>query len=144
MQRQNLSQFVVEHTRFYKREQIYGGPEPITDLKVHNKSKYAISRVYFDAVLRSPGRSVPWLEKSFNYAISGGLEPDESAEWTLAPNRFSEWGQVKYRKDMVLELTPNRLDGPHGEKLYAVDWSSYDEERLASLIEKLGSSAGSE
>ena len=62
--------------------------KPIIELTVRNNTGHPVSRAYFEGVLSTPGRSVPWIKDSFNYQISGGLEPNEESTWRLAPNKI--------------------------------------------------------
>ena len=77
--------------------------------------------------------------ETFNYQISGGLEPGESAEWKLAPGMFGSWGSVEIKPDMAFTVVAKRVDDADGQKLFAVDWTEKDEERLASLIARASS-----
>lgn len=132
-----LAKFKVERSRFYKKPQRYGPPEPVIELKVHNDTDIAISRAYFKGTYATPGRSVPWLEDTFNYSISGGLEPGEVAEWSLAPNMFSAWGKVEEKDDAVFTVEVIRLDGPDGEPAHQLGFSDADARRLKKLREKI-------
>lgn len=136
--REGLGRFVVKRSRFRKIAQRFGPAQPVIDLEVQNTTGHAISRVYFDARLSSPGRSVAWLEEPFNYEISGGLEPGESARWSLEPNMFSDWGDVEERADMVLTVTPYRLDGADGESLFEVTFGEEEAARLEALRAEYG------
>ena len=129
-----LKKFTVERSRFYMKEQRYGGPEPIIELTVKNNTKYAVSRAYFEGTIASPNRSVPWLKETFNYSIAGGIEPGEEASWSLAPNMFSEWGTVDAPSDAVFTVTVERLDGADNEALFSKDiFDDYDQKRLQQL-----------
>ena len=97
------------------REKEYMGNQPIIELTVENRTGQAISRAYFEGTLASPNRSVPWHKDTFNYSISGGLEPGEKAAWSLAPNMFSGWGKIEAPADAVFTVTVERLDGADGE-----------------------------
>jgi hypothetical protein len=112
-----LSEFKVLRSRYYKQPQRYGRPEPVIELSVSNGTGKAVSRAYFKGVVASPGRSVPWIAEDFNYEIPGGIEPGETAEWSLAPNMFSEWGR-ETPEDAVLTVTVVRVDGADGEPLF--------------------------
>lgn len=136
--RQDLEKFEIRRSRFQMIPQRYGGPVPAIDLEVYNGADHPVSRAYFEGTLATPGRSIPWLEESFNYEIRGGLEPGESAEWSLRPNQFSEWGRVEDRDDMVFTVVPVRLDGPDGEPLFKIDFTERDARRLATLREEYG------
>ena len=135
--KKELAKFEISKSRFYKQEQEFMGDEPIIELTVKNGTKYPISRAYFVGTIASPGRSIPWLKKDFNYEIPGGLEPGEEASWRLAPNMFSEWGTVEVPKDAIFTVETERLDGVNGESLF--DASIFDDddlERLNELINK--------
>ena len=123
---QQLDKFQVVRSRFYMRERQYRGEQ-------------AVSRAYFSGTIASPDRSVPWHQDQFNYSISGGLEPGEEATWTLAPNRFSDWGKVDAPADAVFTVIVEQLDGPDGEALYSIrDFSERDRKRLAELEKQYG------
>ncbi len=85
---------------------------------------------------------MPWLEETFNYPISGGLEPGESATWSLAPNMFSEWGSLEERDDAVFTVEVTRLDGADGEALYEVEFDEDDEKKLEQLEEQVAELTG--
>jgi hypothetical protein len=105
------STFAIEESDFDR--------SPTIELRVRNDTAHPIARVYFDAVLATPGRAVPWVDTRFNYEIPGGLEPGEEATWRLAPNRFDDWGRAPAdRDDMVLAVVPYRVDGADGKALY--------------------------
>ena len=133
-----LKQFIVVKSRFYYKENKYTGKEPIIELTVKNETKYPISRTYFEGILASPKRSVPWLKEDFNYQISGGIEPGEELTWSLAPNSFGSWGRApKDRDDMILTVTPTDLDGADGKTLLKEKFSKYDQEELERLENRL-------
>lgn len=138
--RKQLSAFEVERSRFFKESRRFGGPQPIIELTVRNGTEHAVSRAFMVGTLASPGRSVPWLEEDFNYDISGGLEPGESATWRLAPNMFSDWGSVKAPEDAVFTVEVTKLNGPDGETLFdSKGLSEYEQKRLEKLTEEYGS-----
>lgn len=108
----------VLKSRFYWSESDFLS-EPVIEITVRNDAKTAISRAYFEAVVASPGRSVPWVADSFNYSIAGGVEPGEETTWSLAPNRYSEWGRVPQdRNDLIMTAVAVKADGPDGETLF--------------------------
>jgi|TARA_R100000935_G_scaffold57876_1_gene93021 hypothetical protein len=134
-----LQKFEIIRSRFYMREKEYMGNQPIIELTVENRTGQAISRAYFEGTLASPNRSVPWHKDTFNYSISGGLEPGEKAAWSLAPNMFSGWGKIEAPADAVFTVTVERLDGADGEPLYSK--SGFDErkrQRLSELKKEYG------
>ncbi len=134
--KKKLAKFEVKRSRFYKRKGSYSVyEEPVIELTVLNGTDKAISRAYFTGTLASPNRSVPWIKEDFSYEISGGLESSEEVTWKLAPNMFSDWGQVKAPNDAVLTVEVNRLDGPEGEELYSVsNFGQKEQERLEALL----------
>lgn len=135
--RKMLAKFEVKRSRFYKKRKgtYYITEEPIIELTVLNGTNHAISRAYFNGVIASPERSVPWLTEDFSYQISGGVEPGEEVAWSLAPNSFSEWGQVDAPNDAVFTVEVIRLDGPDGEALYSTrGFGEYEQERLEELL----------
>lgn len=137
--RQELAKFEVQRSRFSNRENVLGMDEPIIELTVQNGTAHAISRVSFLGTLASPGRSVPWIKETFSYRIRGGLEPGEQASWRLAPNMFSDWGQVDVPGDAILTVEVVKLDGPDGETLFSSEvFDEDDAERLAELKAKFG------
>lgn len=137
--REELKKFEVLRSRFYKRERQYMGEQPIIELSIKNGTSSPVSRAYFEGTIASPGRSVPWLQDTFNYSISGGLEPGENAEWSLAPNQFSDWGKVDAPADAIFTVTVEKLDGPDGETLYSTrDFGERESKRLAELKSKYG------
>ena len=132
-----LSKFSIIKSRFYKRKVKYVGEDPVIELTVKNGTNHSVSRVCFNAILISPGRSIPWVEDKFCYKISGGLEPGEKASWSLAPNPFSKWGTAKPSSDAILTLEAIRLEGPKGKLLFSSqNFSSRDAERLNALKKK--------
>ena len=115
------------------------GKQPIIELTVKNGTEQAVSRAYFEGTIASPDRSVPWHKDTFNYSISGGLEPGEEATWNLAPNMFSDWGKVDAPAEAIFTVTVEQLDGADGEPIYSTrELSERDLERLNELKKKYG------
>jgi hypothetical protein len=128
--KKQLQTFSVLKSRFYLKDEKYSSyKKPIIELSVKNGTSHAISRAYFKATIASPGRSIPWFTNEFNYEIPGGLEPGETADWTLAPNQFSGWGKVDAPADAVFTVEVYRLDGADQNALY-------DAERLTEAALK--------
>ena len=128
--REHLKRFEVKRSRFYMQKRRFGRAQPTIELTVRNDTAEAVARAYFEGTLASPGRSVPWHKAEFNYAISGGLEPGEEAEWSLQPNMFSEWGKLAPPADAVFTVTVQRVDGAEGKPTYSVSqFSERDQER---------------
>jgi PBP1b-binding outer membrane lipoprotein LpoB len=126
----DLEKFQVTKSRLYKRDDGFM-KKPIIELSVVNATDKAVSRVFFEGVVASPGRSVPWVEDTFNYSIPGGIEPGESADWALAPNMFSAWA-TEVPADAILTLKAYKLEGP-GYELPEKSFSDNDKERLDTL-----------
>ena len=60
--------------------QKYGGLQwPIISFNISNKGRVTIKRIYLRAVLKAPGRSVPFADHDIDYAIPGGLAPGQSS-----------------------------------------------------------------
>lgn len=132
-QREKLEQFEVTRSRFYIQEDRFRD-KPVIELDVVNNTDEPISRAYFEGVVASSDRSVPWIEETFNYSISGGLEPGEEASWALAPNQFSDWGTTDVPSDAILTVTPYRIDGVDGDPLFQSNvFSERDQQRLQDL-----------
>ncbi|MTD40480.1 hypothetical protein GIX45_18010 [Erwinia sp. CPCC 100877] len=128
---EELKKFEIIKSRFSKEKQQYGRDQPVIRLVVKNNTNHPISRAFFHGIIASEGRSVPWFEDDFNYVISGGLEPGEQAEWALAPDMFSEWGEVNAPSDAVFTVTVQRLDGADKKPIF--DASSFTEKDKARL-----------
>ena len=132
-----LGKFTVVSAAFRKEPQRFGRPKSIIEVSVRNGTEYAIARVFFSGVYASPGRSVPWLKDTLNHAIPGGLEPGETAQWSLVPNMFNEWGELEARADAVLSLAVTRLEGPDGAPAFAATFRKDDEARQKALNAEL-------
>lgn len=136
--REGLAGFEVNRSRFYVSEDGFIS-EPVIDITVTNNTEYAVSRAYFRGTYATPGRQIPWLVETFNYAISGGLEPGEEQRWRLSPNMFGPWGNLEQRDDAVLTVEVLRIDGPDEEPLFdARGLDEFDQRRLNRLRESLG------
>lgn len=139
---EQLKKFEVSRSRFSQKSNGYFGKQPIIELTVKNGTSSVVSHAYFEGTLASPGRAVPWHKDEFNYKISGGLEPGESAKWSLAPNMFMGWGKVEAPADAVFTVVVTQLDGPDGKPVYSSrEYSEQDAERLAQLTSKYAAPA---
>lgn len=135
--KENLQLFKIVRSRLYFQKSLYR-EEAVIELTVKNETPHAISRAYFNGVLASPGRSVPWVQDSFNYKISGGLEPGEEVTWKLSPNMFGEWSKApKDRNDTVLTVTVTRIDGSDEKPIYDSEFSERDESKIVELNKRL-------
>lgn len=73
---------------------------------------------YILGTLASPRRAIPWVTGGFNYEISGGLEPGETADWNLQPNTFGDWKNgIDAPKDAVLTVDVVCIDGADGKPI---------------------------
>ena len=108
--------------------------EPVIEIKIKNNNEFPVTSMEFQGALTSPGRDTPWLEDTFSYEISGGLEPNEEAHWKLAPNMFSDWGKVEMRSDMLLTLRVIGCEKSSGEGLKISETTEDDKERLEQLL----------
>ncbi len=131
-----LAKFVVKRSRF-RRSDTGFSRENVIELSVRNGTGRAVSRAYFHAVMLTPGREMPWVDDDFNYQITGGLEPGESATWNLSPNMFGAWGNAPGdRDDLVLIVRPVGLDGADGSSLTGGErFTERDAERLQVLLD---------
>jgi hypothetical protein len=86
----------VSSPRYYWRRSGYL-EQPVIEFAVFNGGKFPISRIYFNSVLTTPNRSIPWARQEFVETFKGGLEPRERQQLTLQP-RFGDWNdrQLKY------------------------------------------------
>ena len=128
-----LSKFVVERARFGKTTAGFMRENSI-ELAVRNGTGKAVSRAYFQAVLLTPGREIPWVDSSFNYSIAGGLEAGEAAVWKLTPNMFGDWAKAPERNDTIFIVQPVRLDGANGKCFTGERLSEAEAHRLLDLM----------
>lgn len=136
--RRKLTAFKVERPRFYFGKLGFLKGQPTVELTVTNGMHSAVSYAYFECVLATPGRAVPWLKADLSHSISGGLEPGETATWTLQPWDGAWAGAPKDRKDMVLTVTVARLDGADGEPIIkGTEFSEFEIQRLVELKRQL-------
>ena len=133
----SLEAFRIIDAKLYRSEDSIGMKKPVIELIVQNNTGIPVKRAYFRGVLTSPGRSVPWIDDTFNYEISGGLETGEKVTWKLAPNMFGEWARVEAPADAVFTVTLQRLDGADDKELFSqADFSEAKNKRFAELEEK--------
>lgn len=131
-----LKKIEISDSKFYKRQEMFG-VQPIINFKAKNGLDVAISKIYCKGTISSPERSVPWFSDEFNYSIPGGLEPGETASWSLAPNMFSDWAYAKNPKGSVFSIEVMQVDGADGEILYTMlEFDEEDEKRLEELQAK--------
>ena len=105
--------------------------QPTISLTIANKSTIPIKRIFVHGKLQTPGRSVPWVERDFNYEITGGLEPQETQNLELNPNTFSDWGNVPRDavRGAVLNLTLIAFEDAAGKR--------YGDDATKTLVDKI-------
>lgn len=103
--------------------------QPAIEFGVYNGGKFAISRIYFRAVLTTPNRSIPWAQQNFVQTFKGGLEPREKQQITLQPRGNWYDPQLKDLPDAELKVVMLNLEDANGEKVVAVDRDSLDLKR---------------
>jgi hypothetical protein len=136
---QQLARFSIDNARYYMGLSPYGAAEPVIELKVTNGTDQSISELMLRGVVTSEDRSTPWVDESFYYVVPGGVEPGETMEWSLAPNRFGPWGNVQIPKDAKLVVTLVGLKGPDEQPLWdSPGLTTNEEERLARLLDEYG------
>ena len=134
-----LEAFEVTKSRFYKEEMNFVGERPVIELSVKNGLSVPVARAYFEGMLATPGRSVPWYQDTFNYKIPGGLESGEGASWELDPGVYSGWASAKTPEDAVFTVRVTRLDGPDGQPIATSQgFGEKDAERLKALLAEYG------
>ncbi len=136
---QQLARFTINNVRYYMSESPYGAPEPVIDLEVTNGTDQAISELFLRGVVTSADRSVPWVDESFYYVVAGGIEPGESLEWSLAPNRFGPWGETQIPDEAELTITLKGLRGIDDQPLWdSSELSESEVTRLERLRDEYG------
>ncbi|MEA2117417.1 DUF6694 family lipoprotein [Halovibrio sp. HP20-59] len=115
---QQLARLTIDSARYYTGVSPYGVPEPVIDLEVTNGTDQAISELFLRGVLTSSDRTVPWVDETFYYVATGGIEPGETQQWSLAPNRFGPWGDAQIPADAELTITLKGLRGSDDQPLW--------------------------
>lgn len=113
-----LARFSIDSARYYMSQSPYGSPEPVIDIEVTNDTGEAVSQILLRGMVTSENRSTPWINDTFYYVVSGGLEPGETAAWSLAPNRFGPWGNTQIPSDATLSVTLEGLKDAEGKPLW--------------------------
>lgn len=117
---ENTRHVIVDSASFHWEKDFI--EQPVVELAVTNESPHAVKRILFHAILKTPARTLPWVEDDFSYEPAGGLEPGESGRWQLAPNMFGEWRKApKNRDDMVLSVIVERYETASGEEITVTD-----------------------
>ena len=100
--------------------QKYGGLQwPIISFNISNKGRVTIKRVYLRAVLKAPGRAVPFAENNIDYAIPGGLAPGESRHVALDADTVGGWSSITraMARKGVFTLTVTAVEDAGGNQL---------------------------
>lgn len=132
-----LLKFEVQSVKYYEDPNALFGKQLYIEMKVRNETGSAISAATFKGTLATPGRSVPWLSKSFSHSVPGGIEHGEVQTWKIVPSRFDGWGLIAVPDDAVLTVKVESVDGADGKALFGTgDFSEREKDRLASLKAK--------
>lgn len=133
----SLAEFRVRSARLVQQRRAFGLDATIV-LSVENETKHPVSHAFFIGRVVSPGRSVPWIEHSFNYTIAGGLEPGERATWRLKPSTFQgSWTSVTVPRGATLDVQVVKLEGPDGAPLWGgARFTAGDQRLLDSLTHR--------
>lgn len=130
--KEQLKAFQVLRSRFYYEERS-NRELPIIEITLRNNTGHPVSRAYFQCALSTPGRSVPWVNGSFNIATRG-IEPGEEVTWKIDFATYSKWAKApKDRQDMVLTVTVPRIDGRDKKPIFNSKFSKRDKARLKTL-----------
>ncbi len=119
------------YDNFFKRDDYY------VTITVKNGTSQAISRAYFEGIMKSPNRDVPWSIEKFDYKINGGINPGESTTWKIKQSIINDWDKSLYPKDAVLTVKAVKLKGGAGVKeLYNANiaFDEYDQKKLEKLL----------
>ncbi|WP_442908121.1 DUF6694 family lipoprotein [Halomonas sp. IOP_14] len=136
---QQLARFTIDSARYYIGSSPYGAPEPVIDLEVTNGTDQAISELLLRGVVTSPDHSAPWVDETFYYVVPGGIEPGETLEWSLAPNRFGPWGNAQIPSDAELTVTLQGLKGLDEQPLWdSPELTEHELARLEQLQKEYG------
>ena len=134
---ESMKNFEVIKANFFEDFSSGISSKRLIELSIHNKTKFSISRASFRGVLTRPGRSIPLIDDTFSYEISGGIEPGERVYWLLEPNMFSDWGRVPIDHDAEFKVTVIGLKGIDGIELFGDEnFTKYDQGRLDMLEER--------
>ncbi len=133
--KESRRQFAIILSQFSARESSYQENVYQIELTVKNGTKHTISKVIFQCVFASPGRSVPWVRAHLPHDIPGGLEPGEQATWVIGAYKFEDI--PKGRDDIVLTVTPIDFYGEDEKAIFETTFSKWEEMRLEELSQRL-------
>lgn len=132
-----LAKFKLVSSHFYKTEE-YSEEDLNIEFTMKNETNYSISKGYFIGILASPNRSVPWLYKSFNYSIPGGLEPGEEIKLRISPQYREQIDAINIAQNAVFIVEAKQLNGVNNKPVLSVcKFTQEDETRLKELKESL-------
>lgn len=136
--KEQLKKIEISNALFSQLEEKYSVyKKPIIKFTVKNLTNKAISRIYCSGTVKTPGREIPWIKEDFNYIIAGGLEPNEVATWSLAPNMFSKWGTINIPDDAVFEVEVVEIEGSDNKSIASIkDFTEKDNIKLQELKAK--------
>lgn len=110
--------------------------QPIIEFSVRNDGEVAVSRAYFNVVLTSPGRPVPWARQTIAQDFKGGLQPREKRLMTY-PVSYGDWRdpQLEFLPNAELKVNVANFSDANGERVVAFDSERLELERkiLAEL-----------
>jgi hypothetical protein len=114
---------------YYWKQSGYAA-QPIVEFSVRNEGTTPVSRVYFKAVLTTPGRAVPWANQIFVQDFKGGLEPREKQQLTfqMLPGEWRD-PQLRYLPNAELKVTVINFNDANGERVVAFDSERLELER---------------
>jgi hypothetical protein len=129
-----LANIAISKASFYYRKSNYSA-DPVIDFTVTNNGANPIKVLFMHGKVLTPGRAIPWVEADFNYEFPGGLEPGETQQISLAPNRFSDWGKVPDTavNGAVMELKTLAVENALGKKLGVSTGGGDNSERKKAL-----------
>ena len=130
---ETLSKLEIENATFSIRETRFRD-EAIIALTFTNTLDKAIAKVYMNGIYQTPGRSVPWLEDTFNYQIPGGVEPGETVQWRLSPNTMSAWSRQEEIDGARLRIEVEKVVFADGTEIDATVFRDRHRERLEELL----------
>lgn len=129
-----LSKVDLSDVTISKKKNSLDIDEATIQVTVKNGLSQAISRVYFQGIVSTEGRSTPWIKDSVNYDIAGGIEPNETKKLEFRPNMFA-WPTENIPSGAKLDLTLEQVDDAKGEPLFKLPSNDQTKE-LAALQDR--------
>ena len=128
-----LAQVEVSENSLFNRTDGSGFPRRILKFTVKNKGDQSYSKIYFNAKTFEKGRDIPFLNESFYYDIPGGLKPNETQTWELAPDTFINDAWNKDIPNGYLVVKATNAEDAQGKKIYDGEWSDSRQKELDEL-----------